>query len=237
MPEHLKIEAVVPAAGLGLRLKSRISKSLVLIERIPIVIHTLMKLSRHNRISGIIVLSNKKNLKKLKDLISAYGVKKVKSVSLGGQTRKQSVARGLAYLDRNTELVLIHDGARPFIDAATISAVISHAEKYGAAVSGVPLKPTVKLAGRKGAKNALFVNKTLDRSGLWEIQTPQVFKKDLIVRAHKKFKKIEATDDAYLVEKLGHRVAIVDGSYYNIKITTSEDLVFAKAIAKKIGKG
>jgi 2-C-methyl-D-erythritol 4-phosphate cytidylyltransferase len=196
-------------------------------------------------------LAHNKNLAKVKRLIRADGLSKVKCVRRGGKTRRESVEAGLKFLDKDTEFILIHDAARPFVTSEIISRVVSGARNYGACIAGVPLKPTIKRVKGEGARPArikparmksggsgggkeIFVSETLDRDNVWEIQTPQVFKRDLIIRAHNKFKNLDATDDAYLVEKLGHKVRVCAGSYFNIKITTPEDLVFAQAILKKV---
>lgn len=139
-----KIEAIVPCAGLGIRLKSKISKPLVLIAGHPVVFHTLKRLTQQTQISKIIVLAHKRNLSRIKTLIKHAKIKKVKCVLCGGDSRKDSVSIGLKFLDKDTRFVLIHDGVRPFISKKIISAVIVGAQRYGAAVTGVPLKPTVK---------------------------------------------------------------------------------------------
>ena len=144
----------------------------------------------------------------------------------GGPTRKSSVKNGLAQLTDDVEFVVIHDGVRPFIQEKIITATITAAKHSGAAVAGVPLKQTVKKIELKN----LEVDVTLNRNEIWEIQTPQVFAKQLIMRAYEHVEHNEAPDDAFLVERLGHRVALVMGSYFNIKITTPEDMVLAHAI-------
>lgn len=234
MPKRLKIEAIVPAAGLGKRLKGNTSKPLVLISGSPIIMRTLRVLNAHPRISKIIVLSHKKNLKTIQKLISRNSIYKLKSIVEGGVTRSASVAAGLKLVSKDADFVLIHDAARPFVNKRIISRVISAAVSSGAAVAGVRLRPTIKRVKGQGVKGKgrFIVEKTIDRECLWEIQTPQVFKKDLILKAHKRFSNLAATDDACLVEKLGKDVCVVEGSYFNIKVTTPEDLVFAKAIVK-----
>lgn len=122
-------------------------------------------------------------------------------------------------------MVLIHDAVRPFIDSDMISRVILEAARSGAAVAGMPLKSAIKEIDKSSR-----VVRTLNRRRLCEIQTPQVFRRELIIEAYGKFPNAAAVDDAALVERLGKRVSVVSGSYFNIKITTPEDLVFAKAI-------
>ena len=144
----------------------------------------------------------------------------------GGQTRKQTVKNCLEFVPSDTDLVLIHDSVRPFIDEKILNNVIDAASRYQAAVVGVPIKSTIKRINL----NELEVDTTLRREEIWEIQTPQVFKRELIMRAYQNIDNVEAPDDSFLVERLGHKVMLVLGSYFNIKITTYEDLVFADAI-------
>lgn len=227
---NAKIEAIVPAAGLGLRLKQGIDKPLVRIGKIPIVIRTLKALLKSSLIHSIIVVVEGKKIKEIERLIRRFGSKRVKVVVAGGKTRRDSVRNGLKFVDKTSEFVLIHDGARPFIDKATLLSVVNAACKSGAAIVGVPAKSTLKTIRHRKFP---LVEATLRRRDVWEIQTPQVFKREIIIKAYKKFKDTEATDDSSLVEKLGVDVYVVKGSYSNIKITTPEDIMFAEAISKK----
>jgi len=176
---------------------------------------------------------NAQNSEEIIKSIKRYRISKVARVVFGGRRRQDSVGNGLKVLGYGSELVLIHDSARPFIDRRMIQETIRKAEKCGAAIVGVPVKATIKKV-TKTLRGCYRVKETIDRSNLWEIQTPQVFEKDLILKAYKKFGNIDVTDDAMLAEKLGAKVSVVFGSYDNIKITTPQDLVTAQAIAKKI---
>ncbi len=235
----MHVTAIVLAAGKGLRLKSKISKPLIKIGSKPLVIYSLNTLSRHPYIKDIVVVGNRRNLQDIRNKIKQYRISKIKDVVLGGRLRQISVFNGLRATDKQTDMVLIHDAVRPFIDKDTVSSVIKTAKSSGAAIAGVPVKATIKevIGYRLSVIGELVVKKTLDRSKLWEIQTPQVFKKDLILKAYKKFANIGVTDDAMLVEKLGAKVSVVLGTYKNIKITTPEDLIVAQAIAKKYNLG
>lgn len=226
------VSAIVLAAGRGLRFRSKISKPLIEINSQPVIIYSLNALSRYPEIKDIILVVNQKNLKGIARTIKKYRIPKIKEIVLGGKERQDSVAKGLQSIDPKTGLVLIHDAVRPFIDKRIISSVIKEAKKSQAAIAGIPVKATIKKAVVN--RSSLIVHKTLDRKNLWEIQTPQVFKKDLILGAYKKFGKSKVTDDAMLVEKMGVEVSIVRGSDKNIKITTPEDLIIAKAIAKSL---
>ena len=230
----MKTEAIVAAAGIGKRLRSKTRKPYLDISGKPILIHTLMALSSSSGIKKIIVAVNRRDVNKCIALIRRFRVSKIKAVISGGRERQGSVANGLKRLDRDTEIVLIHDGVRPFIDNRLIKDSIDCAKKFGACVIGVPVKATIKCVHRPSSivHRHYVVDRTIDRSTLWEIQTPQVFKKDIIVKAYERFGSAPATDDAMLVEKLGIDVRIIEGSYRNIKITTPEDLVLAKAIIK-----
>ena len=229
------VTAIVLAAGKGVRSKSKLPKPLIKINSKPIIICCLEILSEHPYIKDIILVVNSGNSRDIIKILKRYRIKKIKKVVLGGKRRQDSVGNGLSAIDTRTDLVLIHDGVRPFIDKETISRVIKEAKKSGAAIVGVPVKATIKkvsCAAGYPVKRQFMVEGTLNRNNLWEVQTPQVFRKDLILRAYGKFKDTDVTDDASLVEKLGVKVAVIPGSYNNIKITTPEDLILAEAIAK-----
>jgi 2-C-methyl-D-erythritol 4-phosphate cytidylyltransferase len=240
------VSAIVPAAGSGLRLNpvrnttkplggTKISngvnrglpKPLVKINKKPIFIHTLNTLSRHPDIKEIILVVSGDSLGSARQELKKYRIRKLRDIVIGGPRRSDSVRNGLKLVSSKGSLVLIHDGVRPFIGLGLISRVIKEAEKSGAAIPGVPIKSTVK---RINAKSRVI--KTLRRQRLYEIQTPQVFQRDLIIDAYREFPNAAAVDDSSLVERLGKRVVVIFGSYFNIKITTPEDLVFAKAILR-----
>ncbi|MGE5197310.1 MAG: 2-C-methyl-D-erythritol 4-phosphate cytidylyltransferase [Deltaproteobacteria bacterium] len=227
-----RITAIVLAAGKGRRFKTKVSKPLAKINAKPILIYSLQVFDKHPCVSDVIVVANAGNRKKILAAIKGYRIKKAGVVVLGGRRRQDSVINGLKMLGPRADFVLIHDSARPFIKKGAVSLVMKAAESCGAAVLGVPVKYTIKEAqsSKLKAQNKNFVKKTLDRSRLWEIQTPQIFKKEIILRAYRRFGHSEVTDDASLVEKLGNAVSVVMGSYSNIKITTPEDLAIAEAI-------
>lgn len=225
-----QVTAVILAAGKGLRFKTKISKPLVKINSKPIVIYSLNTFSKHPYIKDIVLVVNKLNRKEIIKKIRQHRIRKIRQVVIGGRRRQDSVLNGLKAIDSRSDLVLIHDAVRPFIDKATISSVIKEAQKSGAAVVGVAVVATIK---EVASCQLSVVRKTLNRDLLWEVQTPQVFKKNLILEAYRKFGNLDVTDDAMLAEKLGAKVKIVPGSYKNIKITTPEDLLFAKVIASK----
>lgn len=225
----MRVAAVVPAAGRGQRLKAEVEKPYIILKRKPIIVHTLQQLSSSPLIREIILAVNKKYVPTAFGLIRKFKIKKVKTVVAGGKTRGQSVYNGLRQVSNRSDLVLIHDGVRPLISRKLIREVILGAKKFKAAISAVP-----SLATLKEADLGLMVKKTLPRHKVWEVQTPQAFKKSLILKAYAQAgKKIEkATDDSFLVEQLGYVVKIIPGDYSNIKITTSEDLILAENILK-----
>jgi len=228
--------AIVLAAGCGARLKSKTPKPLVKLNGLPVILYSLKTFGELPQVKEIIVVVNPSNKKEIIRIAKYYSLGKVKEFVLGGKARQDSVRQGLAAVSNCADLILIHDAARPFVDKKTISGVITRAKNCGAAIIGVPVKCTIKeahgswLMAHKGG----VVKKTLDRNKLWEIQTPQVFNKDLILAAFKRFGRKKVTDDAMLIEKLGKKVNIVEGSYNNIKITTPEDLLIAEAIARNL---
>ena len=226
MPENMKITALVPAAGLGARMNLDLAKPLFEIRSKPIIIYTLEALQAHPLIDEIVLIFNKEGLDLARDFVKKYKISKVSRVIAGGATRKESVRNGLEVIDSKTAYVLIHDGVRPFVDEGSITRVIEEAKVSGAAVLGVPVKSTVKKVDSQ-----LEVDSTLKRDQLWEIQTPQVFERELIQKAYLRASKHAVPDDATLVELMGKKVKVVMGSYFNIKITTQEDLLFAGAIA------
>ncbi|MGE5279576.1 MAG: 2-C-methyl-D-erythritol 4-phosphate cytidylyltransferase [Deltaproteobacteria bacterium] len=221
-----RVFALVPAAGVGARMNAARPKPLLEIADTPIVVSTLEALARHPLIEEIVLVFSPEGLGEARDLVKRYKIAKVSRVIAGGATRKDSVRNGLEVVPSRAELVLIHDGVRPFVDEACITRVIEAAREGGAAVLGVPVKATVKRVDKRQEVDA-----TLRREQLWEIQTPQVFERELIQKAYLRASRIAAPDDASLVEAMGKRVRVVMGSYFNIKITTQEDLVFAEAIA------
>lgn len=233
----MAVTAIVVAAGRGLRFKSKTPKPFVKVNSRPIITYCLKILDRHPSIRDIIVVVNPENYKDSAAKIKKYRIGKVSRIIAGGKRRQDSVRCGLDAVDKHTDLVLIHDGVRPFINSRIVSSVIKEAKRTGAAIAGVPVVATIKKVTKsqshKGTRK-LLVEKTIDRSRLWEVQTPQAFKKDLILEAYRRFGKTGVTDDAMLVEKLRKKVSIVPGAYDNIKITTPEDLVLAEAIARKI---
>lgn len=223
-----KNSVVIAAAGKGTRMGLDINKQYIEVNGRSILAMTIQRFEECGQIDEIVIVANENEIDYCQNsIIERFGFTKVKAVVSGGETRQQSVFSGLCNVSADCGIVLIHDGARPFIRNESIIACIDAARAFGAAGAAVPVKDTIKLVSADG-----FIDRTIDRSGLWQIQTPQAFEYGLIMDAHRKAlsEGIDATDDAMLAERLGHKVKLVMSDYYNIKITTREDLVFAEAI-------
>jgi len=223
--------AIVPAAGTGSRLGLAVKKPFVMLgDDGPIVAYCLRALAASAMIEGIIVAVEGTCVGRFKRVISRYRLKKIKGVVRGGASRFESVRNCLERLDPSSGMVLIHDAARPFLDEKLIRRTISAARRFGAAIAAVPEKDTIKSVDKGG-----HVTGTPDRSVIWKAQTPQVFRRSLIVEAYAKAPADQSkiTDDSLLVERLGKKVKVVFGSYSNIKITTRDDLEFAKFLIRQ----
>ncbi|MCP4649157.1 MAG: 2-C-methyl-D-erythritol 4-phosphate cytidylyltransferase [PVC group bacterium] len=223
----MKITAIVPAAGSGQRLGCKTPKPYLRLADKPLLAHTLSALQRSKLINEIIIAAEPQHIQRAKNVVRGFDILKVKAVIAGGCTRSESVRNGLNVLDKDTDFVLIHDAARPFISVDIIDKCIKAAIKNKAAVCAVRCSSTIKSADK-----LLNVTATLDRNKLWTVQTPQVFSYALLAKAYKKvaLKKSGFFDDASLIEQMGHKVKIVEGSDLNIKITTKEDLKIAKLL-------
>ena len=213
------------------RVGGRRNKLYLHIKGKPVIIHTLFALKAAAQITEIILVIAADEEDLCRRALDKFHIEGI-IITTGGKERQVSVANGLEKASGDSELILIHDGARPFISSPIITKTINVAQLYGAAVAAIPITDTIKEGDEKG-----FVKSTLKRDRLRSIQTPQVFKSNLIREAHRKAAAdgFIGTDDAMLVERLGHLVKIVEGSSENIKITTPEDFVIAEEILKKKG--
>jgi 2-C-methyl-D-erythritol 4-phosphate cytidylyltransferase len=233
-----KIVAIVPAAGIGKRFNCEGNKSLYGLLDKPLLIWSLEALQAVEEITEIIPVLKGEDLAAGAELIERFGIAKVKWVIPGGKERQDSVYNGIKAIDGRASVVVIHDGVRPLVEQEVIKRTIAGLEGYDGAVAGVPVKDTIKEARRRASdvgkpeEKAVVVLKTLDRSALWAIQTPQTFYLDKIRAAHEKARGegYYATDDAALIEHYGGKVRIVEGSYRNLKITTPEDAVIAETL-------
>jgi len=221
----MKVQAVVPAAGVGERLGSDVTKPFVLLKGVPLIVYALKVLQKSVEIDSVILVGNKDRISELEKICRDHQLTKVARIIVGGETRRESVSNALSAVDEDTEYVLIHDAARPLMTAQIIRDGIRACQKYKAVTAAVPVTSTIK---RVDPADQTVVE-TLDRSSLWEVQTPQIFEKGLIVSAHEESDDAGASDDALLVERMGHKVKIFSGDYRNVKVTTPEDLKIAEA--------
>ena len=222
------ISAIILAGGKGKRMRSAISKQFIDIKGKPIIYYTLKKFSENKKIDNIIVVLPEDEVKYFKENILKKYELRINKIVIRGKERQDSVYNALKSLkNSSTDIVLIHDGARPFISERIINEGIKFAEIYGAAAPGVMPKDTIKV---KNEKN--FSVDTPNRANLVSIQTPQVFKFDEILECHEKirYNGEKVTDDTMVVEKYGYSVYLYDGEYTNIKVTTPEDLILAERL-------
>lgn len=218
---------VIVAAGTSRRMAGRDKLWTPLAGRLTLA-RTIDAFAFSSLVSSIVLVLNAERLEEARELCAREGWQRIGGIVAGGTRRQDSVRAGLDYLAEHapeTRWVMIHDGARPLVTSAILEAGLQAAQTHQAAVAGVPVKDTIKQV-RDG-----LIQDTPDRSRLWAVQTPQVFAFPLIHQAHHHIlAENEATDDAALLERLGHSVAIFPGSYTNLKITTQEDLLIAEAL-------
>jgi len=222
-----KTIAVILAAGQGSRMGTKVNKQYLNLLDKPVLAHTLDVFEKHPLIDGILIVTREKEINLcFTEVITPFQFQKVITVVAGGKERQDSVFQGLKALPSQCELVVVHDGARPLITHDIITEVILTAQRQGAGIAAVPVKDTIKRV------NDQTVLETIPRGEIWAVQTPQAFKKELILKAYQAAYEqgFYGTDDASLVERLGEKVKIVHGSYENIKITTPEDLDIGMAI-------
>jgi len=222
-----KVWALIVAAGKGKRMGAGINKQFINIKGKPILYYTLKAFSDNVNVDKIIVVCAKDEIDYcIDELINKYNFCKVACIVQGGAERQESVFNGLKAID-DCEIVLIHDGARPFVTDKIIQDGIDYAKIYGACACGVTPKDTIKIKDEVG-----FSVSTPKRENLFSVQTPQTFKHDLILNCYNNLinKYVGFTDDTSVVEYFGHKVLLYQGSYNNIKITTPEDLFLAEKI-------
>ncbi|MCD6391648.1 MAG: 2-C-methyl-D-erythritol 4-phosphate cytidylyltransferase [Dehalococcoidia bacterium] len=220
-----KMGVVIVAAGTSQRM-SGINKLFVPLRGKLLLTWSVDTCQKSNLIQQIVLVLSDKDLVRGQKLKEGRGWSKV-TLCPGGARRQDSVRQGLKQI-RNCDLVMIHDGARPFLTLNLIEDGLKIAGEIGAAVAAVPVKDTIKLA-----TDEKLIEKTLQRDRLWAAQTPQIFNFDIITRAYNNLA-AEVTDDAAAVERLGYKVQLYMGDYRNIKVTTAEDLALARIIAKNM---
>lgn len=232
----MKNVAIITAGGSGKRINSRLPKQYLPVGGSPLLVHTIEVFQRSPLIHDILLVVPPEDVHRVRSrFVEPHGFFKVSRVLGGGCERQDSVKNGLDALGEDCDIVLIHDGVRPFVSGRLIRLVIREAAAHGAATAGVPVKETVKRVDGEGC-----VLETVDRRALWLAQTPQAFRRAVILEAHRRACRDHfcGTDDAALVERMGHPVRMVPATYENIKITTREDLLLAEFLieARKGGK-
>ncbi len=224
MFNNQKTAAIIVAAGRGERMGG-VDKVFAPLAGKPLLAWVVDVFQSCELIDRIVIVLREEDIKRGEELVADRGWSKVSDVCAGGEERQQSVANGLNLL-KDCHWVVIHDGARPLVTEALIKGGLEAAGESGAAIAAVPVTDTIKLAGDDG-----FVMGTPPRKSLWAVQTPQVFRFDIIKEAHDKAKGM-VTDDAALVERLGYKIKLYTSSYDNIKITTPSDLALAEILLK-----
>lgn len=223
--------AIIVAAGKGIRMKSCLPKQFILLAEKPVFIHSLKKFQHCPQVDDIVLVLRQEHIEQAKLLLEKFPFSKLYQIVAGGDKRQDSVYSGLSALDiQQYEILVVHDGVRPFVKPETISKVIEEAKKKGAAISAIPAVDTIKEINLTGR-----VISTLDRSRLVMAQTPQAFRAELLLKAFKEAQKANfyGTDEAALVERLGKEVYIVEGSPDNIKITSEADLQVAETLLRE----
>ncbi|EQA4762137.1 2-C-methyl-D-erythritol 4-phosphate cytidylyltransferase [Staphylococcus pseudintermedius] len=219
---------IIPAAGKGSRMGRPYNKLFIEVAGRRVLEHTLAVFQSDVQCEGIHLAIHERDWDQLEVLTGPFS--KVKSLVVGGETRQDSIHQVLQNVEfTNDDIVLVHDGARPFVTHDTIHEVTAAIRTYGAAIVGVKAKDTIKRVSDQ------FVTETLDRATLWQVQTPQGATFELLASAydHAKTQQMMGTDDASLIEAYGQRIYMVEGDYDNIKLTTEEDLTYAEAILEK----
>jgi 2-C-methyl-D-erythritol 4-phosphate cytidylyltransferase len=223
----MKVSAIIPAAGLGIRMGSSVPKQFLLLDGKPILHHTLSVLDQCSIVNEIILVVSEKEVTKAQQEIQGSHPKVTKVIA-GGKERQDSVGNGLQSLDSEADIVVIHDGVRPFVLPGLIRKTVEAARDFGSAITAIPISDTIKKVNGEGQ-----VERTVDRGGLWRVQTPQTFRVSLLKEAFEKARadNFYGTDESSLIEHLGKEVKVIPGSEFNIKITRSEDLVLGETIA------
>jgi 2-C-methyl-D-erythritol 4-phosphate cytidylyltransferase len=229
-----KMGVVIVAAGKGSRMRTAMSKQYLQLGGRSILVHTLQLFQNIQEVDHIVLVVGESDLDRCRQFVRDYKLAKVTRILIGGKERQNSVKLGLDALSPGTEWVLVHDGVRPFVAPEQVVSCWHKAMEQEAAVLAVPVKDTIKIVDAEGE-----IQLTPDRKSLWAIQTPQAFRVSLLQEAHVQAEKegFLGTDDAMLVERMGKPVHVVEGDYYNIKITTPEDLPWAEWILQNIRGG
>jgi len=230
MGPSIKADAIIVSAGKGLRFGGGHKKQFLSLAGRPVLAYTLDPFEASPLIRSIVLVVEAEDIDFCtREIVQKQGYRKVSQVIAGGRTRQDSVKNGIEAASREADLLLIHDGVRPFVTKEMIESAIAGALQFEAVVFAVPVKDTVKVVDSEGT-----ILRTLERSSLYQVQTPQIFRASLIREAYQRAASegFLGTDDASLVERMGVKVHILPGSYQNIKLTTPEDFEFARFLVE-----
>jgi 2-C-methyl-D-erythritol 4-phosphate cytidylyltransferase len=224
-----RIAVAIPAGGIGARFGSRIPKQFLTIQRVPVVKKTVGWFTRYPGVAAIAVAAPEAYVERTRRALATLARRVPLVVVPGGPTRQDSVWLAMQTMPDDVDIVVVHDAVRPLITPDLIASVVVAAAEHGAAICALPIAETVKRVRDE------VVEATLDRSELWAVQTPQAFSAALLREAHEKARRdgVVGTDDAMLVERLGHAVRVVRGLAENVKITTPEDLRRARGARRQ----
>ncbi|MHB8829105.1 MAG: 2-C-methyl-D-erythritol 4-phosphate cytidylyltransferase [Syntrophales bacterium] len=225
-----KTAAIIPSGGTGRRMGGRIPKQYLLLAGLPILVHALRPFQASPAIDEIILAVPGEDVEQVKEnIVERYCVSKVKLVVAGGKERQDSIRNALACIADETEIIVIHDGVRPLVTTDLIEIAVSRAGEVGAVAVGIDIRDTVKRVDKAGK-----IEETVPRDGLWRTQTPQAFKREIIVAAYRAAYEagFYGTDDASLVERTGIPVWMIPGDRENLKVTTQEDMMLCEMILR-----
>ncbi len=228
---NLKVAAIIAAAGLGKRFGEGLRKQFQPLSGKPLIVYSIERFEESKLINEIILVVPKDSINYCqREIKDKFQFKKITKIIPGGKERQQSVKMGFNSVSSETDVVLIHDGVRPFVTARMIDEVIKESLNTGGAIAAIPVKDTVKKSSTKN-----HVERTLSRDALWLAQTPQAFQYNVLKSAYEKTENdgFLGTDESSLVERIGIRVTLVVGSQTNIKITTKEDLLLGELVFKE----
>jgi 2-C-methyl-D-erythritol 4-phosphate cytidylyltransferase len=222
-----QVSAIIVAAGSGTRLGSALPKAFALLGGRTILSYSLRTLAGVTPVVELVLAVPAGMERAARAEINGAGLALPVKITAGGRERQESVRIALALTSAESELVVVHDAARPFASAELFQRCLERAERADAAIAGIPVADTLKRVDQS------CISATLDRKGLWQAQTPQAFEREMLIQAHERASQdqIVATDDSDLVERLGYKVEVVEGSPLNLKITTADDLTLAEALA------
>ena len=222
------VSAIIVAAGKGIRMKGKMRKQYLELSGRPVLAHSIMTFDSCSLVDEIFLVIPKEDVEYCQNkILSLLDLNNQINLVCGGAKRQDSVYNGLQAINQNTDTVVIHDGVRPFIQPEELEECILGSKKFGACILGTPASDTLKRVDKSD-----IIETTLSRENIWLAQTPQVFRFDLILKAHETARRdgYVGTDDASLVERMGEDVKIINGGRFNIKITKKEDLAIAKAM-------